>query len=96
MGPSVKHVLGVLEWFYVVPEKSFLAAGVTETKVRRSTGVTTVNSTNKYQKYKSVELGDQLHRVGSFLLLKSTPDFQIFYTFLLFWLNVQLSGVKLP
>ena len=23
MGPSVKHVLGVLEWSYVVPEKPF-------------------------------------------------------------------------
>ena len=22
MGPSVKHVLGVLEWAYVVPEKN--------------------------------------------------------------------------
>ena len=42
------------------PSLFFLAAGVTETKVRRSTGVTTANSTNKYQKYKSVELGDQL------------------------------------
>ena len=26
MGPSVKHVLGVLEWSYVVPEKPFLDA----------------------------------------------------------------------
>ena len=43
------------------PSLFFLAAGVTETKVRRSTGVTTANSTNKYQKYKSVELGDQLY-----------------------------------
>ena len=24
MGPSVKNVLGALEWSYVVPEKSFL------------------------------------------------------------------------
>ena len=38
----------------------FLAAGTTDTKFRRSTGLTTANSTNKYQKYKSVELGDQL------------------------------------
>ncbi len=38
----------------------FLATGTTDTKFRRSTGVTTANSTNKYQKYKSVELGDQL------------------------------------
>ena len=38
----------------------FLAARATDTKVRRSTGVATANSTNKYQKYKSVELGDQL------------------------------------
>ena len=37
-----------------------LATGTTDRKVRRSTGVTTANSTNKYQKYKSVELGDQL------------------------------------
>ena len=42
------------------PSLFFLAAGTTDTKVRRSTGVTTANSTNKYQKYKSVELGDQL------------------------------------
>ena len=42
------------------PSLFFLASGTTDTKVRRSTGVTTVNSTNKYQKYKSVELGDQL------------------------------------
>ena len=42
------------------PSLFFLAAGTTNTKVRRSTGVTTANSTNKYQKYKSVELGDQL------------------------------------
>ena len=33
------------------------------TKFRRSTGVTTANSTNKYQNYKSVELGDQLHKI---------------------------------
>ena len=45
------------------PSLFFLAAGTTDTKVRRSTGVTTANSTNKYQKYKSVELGDQLHYI---------------------------------
>ena len=44
------------------PSLFFLAAGTTDTKVRRSTGVTTANSTNKYQKYKSVELGDQLQK----------------------------------
>ena len=44
------------------PSLLFLAAGTTDTKFRRSTGVTTANSTNKYQKYKSVELGDQLRR----------------------------------
>ena len=38
----------------------FLAAGTTDTKFLGSTGVATANSTNKYQKYKSVELGDQL------------------------------------
>ena len=42
------------------PSLLFLAAGTTHSKFRRSTGVTTANSTNKYQKYKSVELGDQL------------------------------------
>ena len=42
------------------PSWLFLAAGTTDTKFRHSTGVTTANSTNKYQKYKSVELGDQL------------------------------------
>ena len=36
----------------------FVAAGVTDTKVRHSTGVATTNS-KKNQKYKSVELGDQ-------------------------------------
>ena len=24
MGPSVKHVLGVLEWSYVIPEKNII------------------------------------------------------------------------
>ena len=42
------------------PSLFFLAAGTTDTKFRRTTGVTTANSTNKDQKYKSVELGDQL------------------------------------
>ena len=42
------------------PSLLFLAAGTTDTKFLGSTGVTTANSTNKYQKYKSVELGDQL------------------------------------
>ena len=42
------------------PSWLFLAAGTTDTKFRHSTGVATANSTNKYQKYKSVELGDQL------------------------------------
>ena len=42
------------------PRLLLLATGTTDRKVRRSTGVTTANSTNKYQKYKSVELGDQL------------------------------------
>ena len=37
-----------------------MAVHATETKVRHSTGVATTNSTNRYQKYKSVELGDQL------------------------------------
>ena len=32
----------------------------TDTKFLGSTGGATANSTNKYQKYKSVELGDQL------------------------------------
>ena len=44
------------------PSLLFLAAGTTDTKFLGSTGVTTANSTNKYQKYKSVELGDQLIR----------------------------------
>ena len=39
---------------------AFLAAGTTDTKFCRSTGVTTANSTNRYQKYKLVESGDQL------------------------------------
>ena len=39
----------------------FLAAGTTDTKFLGSTGVATANSTKIYQKYKSVELGDQLH-----------------------------------
>ena len=34
----------------------------TDTKFRRSTGIPTANSTNKYQKYKSVELADQLYQ----------------------------------
>jgi len=34
------------------PSLRFLAAGTTDTKFRRSTGVATANSTNKYQKYK--------------------------------------------
>ena len=42
------------------PSLLFLAAGTTGTKFRRSTGVATANWTNKYQKYKSVELGVQL------------------------------------
>ena len=42
-----------------------MAAGTTDTKFRRSTGLTTANSTNKYQKYKSVELGDQLGQLLS-------------------------------
>ena len=42
------------------PSLPFLAAGTTDTKFLGSTGVATANSTNKYQKYKSVELGDQL------------------------------------
>ena len=42
------------------PSLLFLAAGTTDTKFLVSTGVATVNSTNKYQKYKSVDLGDQL------------------------------------
>ena len=45
------------------PRLLLLATGTTDRKVRRSTGVTTANSTNKYQKYKSVELGDQLLRM---------------------------------
>ena len=44
----------------------FVVAGATDTKVRRSAGGTTANSTNKYQKNKSVELGDQLHGKGPF------------------------------
>ena len=44
----------------LAPKVAFLAAGTTYTKVRHSTGVTTANSTNKYQNYQSVELGDQL------------------------------------
>ena len=42
------------------PSLPFLAAGTTDTKFLGSTGVATANSTNKYQKYKSVELDDQL------------------------------------
>ena len=38
----------------------FVPAGATDTKVLHSTGVATTNPTNKYQKCKSVELGDQL------------------------------------
>ena len=34
----------------------------TDTKFRRSTGIPTANSTNKYQKYKSAELADQLYQ----------------------------------
>ena len=49
------------------PSLLFLAAGTTDTKFRRSTGVTTANSTNKYQNYKSVELGDQLAVCGTLL-----------------------------
>ena len=45
------------------PSLPFLAAGTTDTKFLGSTGVATANSTNKYQKYKSVELGDQLPQV---------------------------------
>ena len=51
----VRTIYGILHKLQLV----FLAAGVTETIVNRSTGVTTANSTNKYQKYKSVELDDQ-------------------------------------
>ena len=47
-------------WKEIGPSLLFLAAGTIDTKFRCSTGVTTANSTNKYQKYKSVELGDQL------------------------------------
>ena len=47
-------------WKKIGPSWLFLAAGTTDTKFRHSTGVATANSTNKDQKYKSVELGDQL------------------------------------
>ena len=50
-----------------------MAAGTTDTKFRRSTGVTTANSTNKYQKYKSVELGDQLDFFLTFSARMATP-----------------------
>ena len=50
------------------PSWLFLAAGTTDTKFRHSTGVATANSTNKDQKYKSVELGDQL-QCGSMLYI---------------------------
>ena len=42
------------------PSMLFVPAGATDTKVLHSTGVATTNPTNKYQKCKSVELGDQL------------------------------------
>ena len=42
-----------------------MAAGTTDTKFLGSTGVATANSTKIYQKYKSVELGDQLMTGGT-------------------------------
>ena len=73
----------------------FLAARTTDTKFRRSTGVTTANSTNKYQKYKSVELGDQLRleaRVSqpSFSFHTNNPIFNQFVT----W-HLQLKEEKI-
>ena len=62
------------------PSLFFLAAGTTDTKVRRSTGVTTANSTNKYQKYKSVELGnsfDTLAGVTLAILYRSAIDWHL-------------------
>ena len=44
-------------WKKIGPSLLFLEAGATDTKVRRSTGVTTANSTNIRN---TVELGDQL------------------------------------
>ena len=52
------------------PSLPFLAAGTTDTKFLGSTGVATANSTNKYQKYKSVELGDQLVTGGQICKLQ--------------------------
>ena len=49
-------------WFCPVKIRNnllVLAAGTTDTKFCSSTGVTTANSTNKYQNAKSVELGDK-------------------------------------
>ena len=51
----------------------FVTAGVTNTKVRHSTGVATTNSTNRYKKYESVELGYQLGTILPWVN-RPTPD----------------------
>ena len=65
------------------PSFLFLASGTTDTKFRHSTGVATANSTSKYQKYKSFELGDQLitmyitrHKIQYLLKLSFTTGTQ--------------------
>ena len=55
-GETYWPVCGVGEALADCPAMSFVFVFC----ICRSTGVTTANSTNKYQKYKSVELGDQL------------------------------------
>ena len=67
------------------PSLLFLAAGTTHSKFRRSTGVTTANSTNKYQKYKSVELGDQLPHWGSTPGYQCGPKWMLELWFGVFW-----------
>ena len=62
-------------WKKIGPSLLFLAARTTDTKFRRSTGVTTANSTNKYQKYKSVELGDQLLIQVIFIMVHSRQKY---------------------
>ena len=51
------HIIQIF-WKEIGRNLLFLAVGKTDTKVRRSTGVATANSTNKYQN--ANELGDQL------------------------------------
>ena len=61
------------------PSCLFFAAGTTDTKFRHSTGVTTANSTNKYQKYKSVELGDQLPKAETKVITSGKTNWQLLW-----------------